>query len=110
MSDAARRLRVIANVSWNEMYVKVENRLPGSSADVDPDVEAIGGLLLQQNSSGFSQQLVNGSQFLVSGIKVVGKMPSGYDQNVSWGHSPLLRYRGNLSYIAMARGLRATIS
>ena len=46
MSDAARRLRVIANVPWNEMYVKVENRLPGSSADVDPDVEAIGGLLL----------------------------------------------------------------
>jgi hypothetical protein len=42
VSDAARRLRVIANVPRNQMYVKVKNRLPGSSADVDPNVEAIG--------------------------------------------------------------------
>ena len=47
MSDAARRLRVISNIPWNEMYVEMENRLPGGSADVDPDVEAIGRLLSQ---------------------------------------------------------------
>ena len=47
VSDAAGRLRVIANVSWNQMYMKVENRLPSGSADVDPNVEAIRWLLLQ---------------------------------------------------------------
>jgi hypothetical protein len=41
MSDAARRFRVIANVPWNQMHMKMENRLPSGSADVDPDVEAI---------------------------------------------------------------------
>jgi hypothetical protein len=41
VSDAAFRLRVVANVSWNEMHVKVEDCLPGSSADIDANVEAI---------------------------------------------------------------------
>ena len=47
VSDAAGRLRVIANISWNQMDVKMENRLPSGSANVDPNVEAIRWLLLQ---------------------------------------------------------------
>ena len=45
--DAAHRLRVIANVPWNQMHVKVGNHLPRSSTDVDPDVETIGRFLSQ---------------------------------------------------------------
>jgi hypothetical protein len=111
-SYTSTRIRVVSCATWNEMNVAVHHGLASDLAAVDPYVETQDGwIFLKHEGANRCEQLLAGTHFGHSKIKIICRMPFRDNEYVPLGHRVLVLQdhgeailKQNLSVASRAEG------